>query len=117
MVLPPPQQGFRSYNIPPPLVDELEEGEIVESYDPQATAHTNRPTGGIPEIDEDSPINYERGRAEGSKTDNSGVMENKVIRTIKADSMKGTMPLLETVVDEKEKENILDTKKVSTTDK
>jgi len=117
LVLPPPQQGFRSYNIPPPLVDELEEGEIVESYDPQSTAHTNRPTGGTPEIDEDSPINYERGRAEGSKTDNSGVMENKVIRTIKADSMKGTMPLLETVVDEKEKENILDTKKVSTTDK
>jgi len=31
--------------------------------------------------------------------------------------VKGTMPLLETVVDEKEKENIIDIKKVSTTDK
>jgi len=115
LVLPPPQHGFRAYNIPP-LVDELEEGEIVESYDPQATTQTNRPTGWTPETDDDSPINYERGKAEGSKTDGD-VMENKVLRTIKADSVKGTMPLLETVVDEKEKENILDTKKVSTTDK
>ena len=106
-----------AYNVPPPLVDELEEGEIVESYDPQATTQINRPTGWTPETDDDSPINYERGKAEGSKTDDGEVMENKVLRTIKADSVKGTMPLLETVVDEKEKENILDTKKVSTTDK
>ena len=85
--------------------------------DSQAVAQTNRPTGWTPETDDDSPINYERGKAEGSKTDDGDVMENKVLRTIKADSVKGTMPLLETVVDEKEKENILDTKKVSTTDK
>ena len=60
------------------------------------------------------------GSAEGSKTDDKGgkVMENKVIRTIKEvdDSGKGTMPLLATVVDEKKKENILDTKKVKTTE-
>ena len=114
LVLPPPQQGFRAYNVPPPLVDELEEGEIVESYDPQATTQINRPTGWTPETDDDSPINYERGKAEGSKTDE--VMENKVIRTIKEvdDSGKDTMPLLATVVDEKEKESILDTKKVKT---
>ena len=93
---------------------ELEEGEIVESYDPQATTQINRPTGWTPETDDDSPINYERGKAEGSKTDE--VMENKVIRTIKEvdDSGKDTMPLLATVVDEKEKESILDTKKVKT---
>ena len=73
-------------------------------YDSQAATHINRPTGWTPETDDDSPaINYERGKAEGSKTDE--VMENKVIRTIKEvdDSGKDTMPLLATVVDEKEK--------------
>ena len=40
-------------------------------------------------------------------------------KTIKEvdDSGKGTMPLLATVIDEKKKENIIDIKKVSTTDK
>ena len=86
----------------------------------QAAMYTNRPTELTPETDDESPINYERGKAEGSKTDDEGgkVMENKVIRTIKEvdDSGKGTMPLLATVVDEKKKENILDTKKVRTTE-
>jgi hypothetical protein len=62
LVLPPPQQGFRAYNVPP-LV-----GELEENFDSQAAAQTNRPTGWTPETDDDSPINYERGRAEGSKT-------------------------------------------------
>ncbi|GAG28126.1 unnamed protein product, partial [marine sediment metagenome] len=108
LVLPPPQQGFRAYNAPV----STEPTHTMQGYDSQAVAHTNRPTGWTPE--DDSPVNYERGKAEGSKADE--VMENKVIRTIKEvdDSGKDTMPLLATVVDEKEKESILDTKKVKT---
>ena len=109
LVLPP--QGFRAYNVSTEPTHTMQ-GDF--GYDSQAVAHTNRPTGWTPETDDDSPINYERGKAEGSKTDE--VMENKVIRTIKEvdDSGKDTMPLLATVVNEKEKESILDTKKVKT---
>ena len=112
LVLPPPQQGFRAYEVPTSTT--LQEGFADDS---QVPVHTNRPSGWTPETDDDSPINYER---EGSKeVDDKGNLKNKVIRTIKEvdDSGKGTMPLLATVIDEKEKESILDTKTVSTTDK
>ena len=112
MVLPPPQHGFRAYEVSP----------SIPTHSISLLDRTQQQTGWTPETDDDeSPINYERGSgsAEGSKTDDEGgkVMENKVMRTIKEDTVKGTMPLLETVVDEKEKENIIDIKKVSTTDK
>jgi hypothetical protein len=109
LVLPPPQQGFRSYEVPrsiePTTVQPSQLGD-------------EEPISMTPETDDDSPINYER-KAEGSKPEETGTVENKVIRTIKEvdDSGKGTMPLLATVVDEEKKDSILDTKKVSTTDK
>ena len=88
--------------------------------DSQVPVYPNRPTGWTPETDDDeTPINYERGGEGIKEVDDEGKVENKVIRTIKEvdDSGKGTMPLLATVVDEEKKESILDTKKVSTTDK
>jgi len=94
------QQGFRTYNVP-------DDEENFEEY--QHMTQANRPTGWAPK-DDDSPVNYER------ESEVDEVMENKVIRTIKEvnDSDNGTMPLLATVVDEEEKESILDTKKVKT---
>ena len=111
LVLPPPQQGFRAYNAPVSTEPtHTMQGDF--EYDSQAVAQINRPTGWTPETDDDSPIVYERGKGEGSNE----AIENNVIRTIKKvdDSGKDTMPLLATVVDEKEKESILDTKKVKT---
>ena len=124
LVLPPPQQGFRAYNVPPPLVDELEEGEIVEDHDSQAVVQTyHGSTGRTPETDDETSIDYER-KAKGSKeTEQDGkkedTVENTVVRTIKEvdDSGKGTMPLLATIAEEKDKTNIVADKKIVNTDK
>ena len=98
LVLPPQDTGFRAYTAP---------GQQRSMEEEQTPVSFKQETD-----DEDSPtINYERRSGEGI-----GTIENKVIRRIKEidDSGKGTMPLLATVVDEEKKENIIDTKKVST---
>jgi len=117
LVLPPPQQGFRAYNVPESVTDD----DDSPGYEP-------RPIGRISDADDDddSPgLDYER-RARGSKEDSEednkakGTLENSVIRTIKNvdDSSKGTTPLLATVAEEIDKTNIIpDTKKVVTDDK